>query len=357
MERRYQVFVSSTFVDLEEERKAVTKALLKLRCLPAEMELFTAADEDQFDIIKKVIDECDYYVLILAGRYGSQAPDGVGYTEKEYDYAVSTNKHVLAFIHRSPGSITADKTETGPGRKKLEKFRNRVKQGRMASFYSDTAELTLAVSHSVSNAIRDYPQDGWVRGTAVNALQAEINRLKLKVQHAPQPPDADLSFDQDQYIMNVALTYYSKEAVRLYGDSVREPNILEAAVSAAAKIPLPPHIQSKTEHADIVVPVTWNEILLAIGDILLNGTYYPEVATRLGGLALSKVADDPAFWPEDCGRPASAFPDSDAYNDVIRQLLALRLITRATNGKRSEWMLTDEGIQRYVSMTALRKGL
>ena len=35
MERRYQVFVSSTFDDLEEERREVIQALLSMGCFPA----------------------------------------------------------------------------------------------------------------------------------------------------------------------------------------------------------------------------------------------------------------------------------------------------------------------------------
>ncbi len=71
IDRRYQVFVSSTFEDLIEERREVTQALLELDCIPSGMELFPAADNDQWTLIKKVIDDCDYYVMISAGRYGS----------------------------------------------------------------------------------------------------------------------------------------------------------------------------------------------------------------------------------------------------------------------------------------------
>ena len=45
MEKRYQVFVSSTFNDLKDERQAVTQALLSLDHFPAGMELFPASDE------------------------------------------------------------------------------------------------------------------------------------------------------------------------------------------------------------------------------------------------------------------------------------------------------------------------
>lgn len=70
MEKRYQVFVSSTYEDLQEERREVMQALLELDCIPAGMELFPASSENQWSLIKRVIDDCDYYLLIIAGRYG-----------------------------------------------------------------------------------------------------------------------------------------------------------------------------------------------------------------------------------------------------------------------------------------------
>ena len=82
MDKRYQVFVSSTFKDLEEERKHIIQTLMEMDCIPAGMELFPAADEEQWDFIKKVINDCDYYLLLIGGRYGSLSPEGIGYTER-----------------------------------------------------------------------------------------------------------------------------------------------------------------------------------------------------------------------------------------------------------------------------------
>jgi hypothetical protein len=60
MDKRYQVFVSSTYADLKEERQRVIQALMEMDCIPAGMELFPAADQEQFEFIKRVIDDCDY---------------------------------------------------------------------------------------------------------------------------------------------------------------------------------------------------------------------------------------------------------------------------------------------------------
>jgi hypothetical protein len=90
MDKRYQIFISSTFTDLQEERAKVQQAVMELECIPAGMEAFPAIDEEQFEFIKKVIDDCDYYLLVIGGRYGSVSEEaGLSYTEMEYDYADS----------------------------------------------------------------------------------------------------------------------------------------------------------------------------------------------------------------------------------------------------------------------------
>src|SRR3954452_2028429 len=108
----YKVFVSSTYDDLREERAELQKALLKLKCLPVGMELFPSADDETWDFIRKQIDDSDYYVVVVAGRYGSEYTDGVSFTEKEYDYARESGKRVIAFLHGDPKNIPIGKTDS-----------------------------------------------------------------------------------------------------------------------------------------------------------------------------------------------------------------------------------------------------
>ena len=82
VDKRYHIFINSTYSDLKEEKDKVMQAVLKLKCFPVGMELFPAIDKKQFDHIKSVIDECDYYLLIIGTRYGSMDRKGVSYTEK-----------------------------------------------------------------------------------------------------------------------------------------------------------------------------------------------------------------------------------------------------------------------------------
>ncbi len=132
MDKRYQVFVSSTYADLKEERRRVIQTIIEMDCIPAGMELFPAADEEQFQFIKRVIDDCDYYLLIIGGRYGSTTEEGISYTEKEYDYAVTRGLKVIALIHENPDEIPFGKSEQDPLlRERLQRFRKKASTNRL----------------------------------------------------------------------------------------------------------------------------------------------------------------------------------------------------------------------------------
>jgi GTPase SAR1 family protein len=154
LERRYQVFVSSTFDDLKAEREEVLKALLEARCIPAGMELFPASNDEQWSLIKRVIDECDYFIVIVGNRYGTIAkPRKMSYTEAEYRYALSKKKYVMAFVHEHPEKMAVDRSESSPaGKRKLAEFRNLVKK-RSYRLWTSADNLASQVSRSLNHAI------------------------------------------------------------------------------------------------------------------------------------------------------------------------------------------------------------
>jgi len=183
LNKRYQVFVSSTYADLETERQAVIQALMEMDCIPAGMELFPAADEEQWNFIKRVIDDCDYYVLIIGGRYGSLSDVGLSYTEMEYNYAIERGIKVLAFLHKNPSVIPAGKTDVDPElREKLDSFREKVKTNRLVKFWESANELPGLVALSLTKTIKIYPELGWVRGDGeTNAqLLSDLNDIRKK---------------------------------------------------------------------------------------------------------------------------------------------------------------------------------
>lgn len=83
MTKKYQIFISSTFEDLKDERRFVRDAILNIHQFPIGMEQFSAGDMSQWEVIKESIDTSDYYVLLVGKRYGSLDETGISYTERE----------------------------------------------------------------------------------------------------------------------------------------------------------------------------------------------------------------------------------------------------------------------------------
>lgn len=184
MDKRYQVFISSTYSDLQQERSKVMQTIMSLNCIPAGMELFPASNDEQFEFIKRVIDDCDYYVLIVGGRYGSLSEEGISYTEKEFDYAKAKGLPILAFLHNDLDSIPLGKSEKDPKKQEmLNSFREKVSTGRLIKFWNNPEELAGQVATSLSLAVIQYPAIGWVRAnlqSTVESLQQE-NELRKEI--------------------------------------------------------------------------------------------------------------------------------------------------------------------------------
>jgi len=184
MNSKYQIFVSSTFNDLKDERDLVIKAILEMGHIPVGMEMFSAADEEQWNIIKKQIDESDYYVVISAHRYGSIAPDGLSYTEKEYDYARSKGIPTLGFVIHDLVSWPREKSDSETGIiAKLNAFKEKIKS-KHVSFWRSTDDLYGKCSIALTKAFSAYPREGWVRASSVQDIAASKEIIRLSAENA-----------------------------------------------------------------------------------------------------------------------------------------------------------------------------
>ncbi len=191
--KKHQIFVSSTYVDLIDTRKKVIESIMEMNEFPVGMEMFSAENADQWSVIKRTIDESDYYVVIIGHRYGSIEPkSGVSYTEQEYDYAISKNIPVLAFIRDRDVPLTDDERETDTQfQQKLNKFIEKA-QTRMCQFWVNDDDLISKVPIALFKSFTNNPQTGWIRGNqAISAditnelarLSKENNELKEKLKH------------------------------------------------------------------------------------------------------------------------------------------------------------------------------
>lgn len=181
-EKKYQVFISSTYSDLKEERRKILDILLMADCIPAGMEAFVASDVEQFEVIKKVIELCDYYILIIGKRYGSISEQtGLSYTEMEYEYAKQLNIPVLVFALDESVDVPEDKREIELQKvEALKAFRQKALTNRLATIWKTQDELTGAVAISIMRATKEIQRPGWQRATEYDeaSLRREIMDLQ-----------------------------------------------------------------------------------------------------------------------------------------------------------------------------------
>jgi hypothetical protein len=168
MDVKYQTFVSSTYADLVDERRSVIEAVLNLGHIPVGMEAFQASDDTQWDYIKRRIDDSDYYVLIVAERYGSELK-GKSYTQMEYEYAVAQGVPTVAFLLEGGARKTwaAEKVEFEK-KAKLERFR-KLYEKKLVKYWRNKDDL----AGKVAMAIRRYDR-GLSGGPPLPPLDAQL---------------------------------------------------------------------------------------------------------------------------------------------------------------------------------------
>jgi len=188
MEKKYQIFISSTYEDLKKAREKVQDAVMSMYHFPVGMELFGAADEEQWEIIKETIDSSDYYVLIIAQRYGSiiaDGPDaGMSYTEREFRYAKEKGIPILVFIMNDDVPVMPAYVDAEPEKaEKLKKFKDEAKTGRTVVWWSNEDELATKVTASLYKEFNRKKRPGWIRGDSVDIEKSldEIVTLNIRI--------------------------------------------------------------------------------------------------------------------------------------------------------------------------------
>lgn len=335
MEKRYQVFISSTFEDLREERKEIIEILLNAKYVPSGMEMFSASNEDQFKYIKKIIDNCDYYVLILGGRYGSMNEgSGKSFTEMEYEYAMHKEIPILAFVHNDPDNLPSNKREN-ENVELFKEFRKKVlSNSKMCKMWSSKSELVSNVVVSLIQIVDEYPRIGWVRGEQdTTDLLAQINKLRIENEKLLKDNqlllqkdysyqvDADLASGDDEFTI-IGETYELGEEY--------DPDFGE-------------YVSVEKDNEWIEINLTWDILFKHIAPEIFNGSKEHEFLQAIN----SCIKDEISLKNFNVSK--------QSYNIMKYQLLALGLIEITGDIEEEYISLTEKGKKEFMNIITIKR--
>ena len=227
----YQIFVSSTYEDLKEARQEVMSAIVGTNNVPIGMEYFPAGDASQFEYIKQLIDKADYYLVVIAGKYGSINKDtGISYTEMEFNYAVEKKVPIAVFQYKDILKLPGEKLELDDQKRELlNKFRESSKENRVIAYWENLEELHRKVKDAIHNLIKNSRRPGWIKADMIPVPQQSVesdfdfdfdSTVELHYHYSPNPFDLDDS-NQEERDGNRIVTW--KEIIKELGTAFSTP--------------------------------------------------------------------------------------------------------------------------------------
>lgn len=214
------VFISSTFLDLKDERKKVWDSLEKFDVIVKGMEQFGARKTSPLATCLSEVEQSDIYVGIIGMRYGSEeAITGKSFSQLEYEKAVEQNLEILIYLideessNVTPNLIQYDKIQ------KLNNFKTILKDKHTVDTFSNPEDLVTKLQRKFKEILTpkvtaeiedDYENTKKVMDLFFLVPAAYSGReIKLKVKFTGQPQPVSKAICKN-YNFEFGKTIFSK---------------------------------------------------------------------------------------------------------------------------------------------------
>ena len=183
-----RVFVSSTFVDLQDYREEVRLAIRRAGHEDIAMEYYVAEDKRPVDRCLEDVRSCDLYIGLFAWCYGwipkTNNPKRISITEMEYREAVGNETQCLIFlldpdVEWKPARIDQD-------RRRITRLRELLRERHGAKLFRSRDELGQLVAHAIHQWASRVSSDVH----ATNPVQAHVQSSFLDSACPGATPDA-----------------------------------------------------------------------------------------------------------------------------------------------------------------------
>src|SRR6266404_1281437 len=137
------VFISSTYDDLKEYRRAVWELLEKFDVNVRGMEQFGARKEAPLATCLAEVEQSDVYLGVIAFRLGSiDSQTGRSFTQIEYERAHELGKEVLIYLVDEQNALFAVRyIDQYEKKKKLEAFKGLLRERHTTESFTTVEDL------------------------------------------------------------------------------------------------------------------------------------------------------------------------------------------------------------------------
>lgn len=336
VEKRYQVFISTTYPDMQTARQAMMLPLMDMGMTPISMDLHIESSHSLMPVAQRMIDDCDYFIVLLGGRYGTLSPLGLSFPHREYIFAATKRKPVLALIHDQPHGLPESAREPSrDGQVRRDDFARLLENKVLSYRWREESELSSLLATVMPEMVRQYPARGWTRADNggggrdddVNALRARIDVLEKEREEllGGRSMARDLARGSDRVALDYSCHVYEGGDCKLTMAS-RE--------------------------------LDWDRVFACMAPLMLNPVAEPLMQKALEEYIVRQALDDVIPRSPKAHAVRNVVLASHAFNQVKVHLRALGLIAKTLekdNRGMPLWQLTAQGDATMSQVMAQRR--
>ena len=344
-DKRYQVFISATYTDLQEERGVLLQALPTFGCLPTTVEAHTQNLSTMVNIRRR-IDDCDYFILLVGSRYGSLMPSGVSYTHMEYVYAATKQKPILVLMHEAPETRAEDLQEQKvEGKLKFGDFRKVLQREREHIVYwRDARNLVNALHNAIPALLHRHPTVGWVRIGKEGGARAPVNAELEKECELLKKRIKELETERERWLSS---------AVGSTENLSKGDDLLEVVYRCKA------YAGGNCQDVNGKTRLSWNELLVSFGSNLLQAQTEEFMAAKINErLQKNALLEIQKEYPKTHAVVEVQISPS-SFNAIKMQFRVLGVVQRVTrdNDQKQWWQMTAVGERHLTTIMSVRRGI
>ncbi|MCL2190772.1 MAG: DUF4062 domain-containing protein [Treponema sp.] len=224
---KHHIFIGSTLDDVKSERKELPRIVMELGHVPVMADYLDGGARNAPKLLQKIIEECDYFIALVAHKYGDQEGNASPLFD-ECSIAARKGIPILALV-------IDDKARWKPAKKekdaaivrRLDEFKSRLRGGPCET-WTNTPDLCHKAQTLLVQELSLRTRPGWIRADKVidstvaneiSRLSSENDDLRRQIIHDGRATFARLHDEQDHALKVLALNKVTLSFYYTHGDN------------------------------------------------------------------------------------------------------------------------------------------